>query len=278
MAYAKQNAITNGQDAIAENLMENFEDARRYIDLGIVSADIPDDSVDTPEIVKGEISLVAGNDHQFTCGDSWGSFKDVEPRNFTAFSNTSKQEVTGAWANQATGASAPPDTMIASQIGHLVGTMKEFTLEQRGLVTYRCFLNVRIPPAVNKYVLNTSVYPEHLYTTYLYMTDDGGLTTEAFQSKGYFYDECSFSSGGGTTSSWQGPVVQDPMRDGAAGDGYGANIYDPYYRRQYPMVYTKVLAAGTYKWGVVYDAHHPECFIECTNATLEVEYVGSNIT
>ena len=278
MAYVKQHAITTGQDAIAANLMENFEDARRYIDTGIASTDIPDDSVDTPEIVKGEINLVAGNEHQFTCGDGWGSFMDVESRNFTAFSNTSKQEVTGKWTQQATGTGAPPNTMIASQIGHLVGTMKEFTLEHRALVTYRCFLNVRIPPANNKYVLDTAQYPEHLYTTYLYMTDDGGETTEAFQSKGYFYDECAVSSAGATVSSWQGPVVQDPMRDGAAGDGYGANIYPPYYRRQYPMVYTKVLAAGTYKWGVVYDAHHPNCFIECTNATLEIEYVGANIS
>ena len=61
MAYAKQNAITNGNNAVAIDLMENFEDARRYIDTGIISGDIPADTIDTPEIVKGELSMVAGN-------------------------------------------------------------------------------------------------------------------------------------------------------------------------------------------------------------------------
>ena len=278
MAYAKQNAITNGNNAVAIDLMENFEDARRYIDTGIISGDIPADTIDTPEITKGELSTVAGNYHQFTCGDGYGNFMDVEPRNFTAFSNTSKQEVTGLWTNQATGASTPPDTMIASQIGHLTGTIKEFTLPHRALVTYRCFLNVRIPPAANKYVLDTTKYPEHNYTTYLYVTTDGGDSTEAFKTKGYFYDECVFSSAGATLSSWGGPVTQDPMRDGAAGDGFSAVVSATMYRRQYSMVHTAVLAAGSYKWGVVYDAHHPAGFIECTNVTLETEFVGSNIS
>ena len=67
MACTKAHALTAGTNAEAEKLAENYEDARRYINRDIVAADLAVDSVDFPEIVRGEYSDITGL-HQFTFG------------------------------------------------------------------------------------------------------------------------------------------------------------------------------------------------------------------
>ena len=87
MAYVKQHTITNGQPAQAVQVTENFEDVKRYIDRGIIQADLSNASVDAPEIVRGEINAYT-RDHQFTCGDGYGIFLDSNTRNIQPMTNT----------------------------------------------------------------------------------------------------------------------------------------------------------------------------------------------
>ncbi len=68
MSYTPPNAFVAGTQVDAVPVQANFDALRRYINRGIVSADIKDQSVDTTDIVRGEYAQVV-RDHQFTTGD-----------------------------------------------------------------------------------------------------------------------------------------------------------------------------------------------------------------
>ena len=102
MAYVKANALTVGNNAEAEKLAENYEDARRYINRDIAAADLAADSVDFPEIVRGEYSDITGL-HQFTFGHSWGVFKDRKLRQINPISGRIKNESQGRDDDQSNG-------------------------------------------------------------------------------------------------------------------------------------------------------------------------------
>lgn len=68
MSYTPPNVFVTGTQVDASPLQANFDALRRYIDRGIVSADIGDQTVDTTDIVRGEYAQVV-RDHQFTTGD-----------------------------------------------------------------------------------------------------------------------------------------------------------------------------------------------------------------
>ena len=278
MAYVKQHTITNGQPAQAVQVTENFEDVKRYIDRGIIQADLSNASVDAPEIVRGEINAYT-RDHQFTCGDGYGIFLDSNTRNIQPMTNLTKSEYLPYWTNQANSASAPGDSHPISILNTVPHTFKKIELPRRALVTYRCLLFVYINKNKCVDADDNSIIPEHRYTTYLYLTNDNTAASAATTTKGRFFDECAFSnSWAGGPSSWAGPVDQDPMRDGGAGDGYANNIKDWNYRRKYQVTKTWDLNAGTYCFGVMSDVHHDNGYTSPHNITIEVEYVGSNIT
>ena len=278
MAYSKQHAITNGQPAVPEEVVENFEDVRRYINTGIIQADLANTSVAAPEIVRGEMNPYT-RDHQFTCGDGYGIFLDQNTRQIQPFTNLTKSEYLAYWTNQANGASAPGSTHVVSLLQTIPHTFKKIVLTQRALVTYRCLLFVKINENKSPDADNNAVIPKHRFTTYLYLTLDNESASAATTTKGRFFDECAFSnSWAGGPSSWAGPVTQDPMRDGGAGDGYANNINSHFYRRKYQVKKTWDLNAGTYCFGVVGDVHHDNGYSGPHNVTIEVEYVGSNIT
>jgi len=75
------NSFMDGDDVNTNN-----EALRKYLNKDIVSADIADGSVGSPEIVKGEPQFVT-SDHQFTCGSEANQFtpgEDIQRDYFTA--------------------------------------------------------------------------------------------------------------------------------------------------------------------------------------------------
>jgi len=280
MPYTKQFAISTGQPAIAADLIENFEDMRRYINQQVVEADLSSATVGAPEIVRGELTTFSGPEHQFTCGNGYGIFKNTKTRNYSGFSSTTKQEYAGEYADQSAAGLAPPTQQITSQILTLSNTFKRVELEHRAIVTYRAFLDVLLPQVVIPDAADTTgaTIPEHRYTTFMYLSLDGGATTLANTTKGRFFDESLFSSPwAGGPSSWAGPQAQDPMRDQSIPDGYANNIPSEYYRRQYVIYKCIELAPGSYDIGVVADAHHSKGYVKTHNVTIECEYVDDNI-
>jgi len=278
MPYVKQHAIATGQPAQAGEVNENFEDARRYINKDIVQADLANDSVDYPEIVRGELNA-GTQQHQFTAGNSMGNFVDRQSRNINPFTRYTKKETTSLWTDQRNAASAPLTTRPLSQILQLPDNQFSFEMEQRGLVTLRTWIEVIIPATPCNDPEDNTVKCEHRYTTYMYLSDDGGETTMEDTTKGKFYDYSEFSGGGGggSPSSWAGPPNQDPMKT-VADTGWAANIPWSAYNRFYCITRTKIMNAGTHQFGVVYDAHHDVGYAYVCNTTVEIEYIGSNIT
>lgn len=274
MAYVKQFTITTGQPAEPTELMENFEDARRYINQGSIAADLSNDSVDFTEIVKGELTTFSHPEHQFTCGNGYGMFKTGSQKNINAFTNTNKQEYLSIY-NQVLPPVAPGDQHEVVQFITIPDSAKEVVLEHRALVTYRVWFDVTILESPIPDADNVAVIPRHRGTTYFWMTKDGGETREGL-TEGRFYDETTYV-GNPAPSSWAGPATEDPNWDVTAADGFAANISAPLYRRQYCMYYTDVLAAGTYQFGVVANIHHELGLVKVQNITIETENVGASI-
>jgi len=278
MAYVKQHAITTGQPAQAAQVNENFEDARRYINKEIIQGDLANDSVDYPEIVRGELNS-GTKQHQFTCGNSMGNFVDRQSRNINAFTRYTKKEITPLWNNQLNAGSAPSTNRPLSQILTLPDNGFTFELEQRAIVTLRSWIEVHIPETPCQDPEDNATKCEHRYSTFVYLSNDGGETTFANTTKGTFYDYGVFSGGslGGAPSSWAGPPAQDPMKT-HTDTGWSSNIPWSAYNRFYTITKTQLLNAGTHEFSVVYDTHHDVGYFFTCNTTLEVEYVGTNIT
>ena len=278
MPYVKQHAITTGQPAQASEVNENFEDARRYINKDIVQADLANESIDYPEIVRGERNAGTGQ-HQFTCGNSAGIFLDRTTMNINAFTRYTKKEITPLWNDQQNAAVTPTTSLPLSQTLSLPDTAFDFELEQRALVTFRTWIEVYIPETPCNDPEDNATICEHRYTTYFYISSNGGETTWADTSKGRFFDYGVFSGGGGGggPSSWAGPPSQDPMKT-IADTGWASNIPWSAYNRFYCITKSLLLTAGNHKLGVVYDAHHDVGYCWASNSTLEVEYIGANIT
>lgn len=77
MSYITPNVFVTGTPVAASGLQGNFDALRRYINRGIISADIADQSVDTTDIVRGEYASVV-RDHQFTTGDIMTSVTEID--------------------------------------------------------------------------------------------------------------------------------------------------------------------------------------------------------
>jgi hypothetical protein len=77
MAYTPPNVFVAGTAVDATALQGNTTALRKYINSGIVQADIKQPSVDTTDIVRGEYANVV-RDHQFTTGDVFTNFVDSD--------------------------------------------------------------------------------------------------------------------------------------------------------------------------------------------------------
>lgn len=279
MAYTKAHALTAGTNAEAEKLAENYEDARRYINRDIVAADLAVDSVDFPEIVRGEYSDITGL-HQFTFGFGWGLFLDRQLRNVNPISNKSKNEALGVLDNQnGTGPPAADVTHVVTMWQTVPDSGIQIELERAALVTYRAWTEVVIAENLcEATAIDMNVIPQHRYTTFTALRDPTVAATDdvvplATSTLGRHYDETEYASGGSAPSSWGGPTAQDPYYDTTSSDGYKDNIYPYYYRRMYCITKTWELSAGLHNFGLLVDAHHHNGVFWTTNCTVEVEYV-----
>jgi len=279
MAYTKANALTAGTNAEAEKLAENYEDARRYINRDIVAADLAVDSVDFPEIVRGEYSDITGL-HQFTFGFGWGLFLDRQLRNVNPISNKSKNESIGSIRNQSALGTSAATSHIVTMWQTVPDSGIQIELERAALVTYRAWTEVVIAENLCKATAPTmNVIPQHRYTTFTALRDPTVAAGDDpvplnDSTLGRHYDETEFAtSGTPANSSWAGPIGQDPYRDTTSSDGYKQNIYPYYYRRMYCITKTWELSAGLHNFGLLVDAHHHNGVFWTTNCTVEVEYI-----
>lgn len=77
MAYTPPNVFVNATPVDADDLQQNFDALRRYINRDIVAADVAVDSVTTTDLVRGEYAAVT-RDHQFMTGDVYTLFNETD--------------------------------------------------------------------------------------------------------------------------------------------------------------------------------------------------------
>lgn len=86
MPYVPPNVVVAGTPVDADDLQQNTDSMRRYLNRGVVSADIGPTSVTTNDIVRGEyVSVVP--DHQFTTGDLYTQFVDENVYDYDYFTS-----------------------------------------------------------------------------------------------------------------------------------------------------------------------------------------------
>lgn len=76
MAYTPPNIFTATTTMAAGDVDQNNLALRTYLNVGIIAADIPNNTVNTIDIVRGEFLGVL-NDNQFTTGDMYTQFVDL---------------------------------------------------------------------------------------------------------------------------------------------------------------------------------------------------------
>ena len=77
MAYTPPNVFVNATPVDADDLQQNFDALRRYINRDIIAADVAVDSVTTTDLVRGEYAAVT-RDHQFMTGDVYTLFNETD--------------------------------------------------------------------------------------------------------------------------------------------------------------------------------------------------------
>ena len=77
MPYTPPVVFANGNPVYAEELQTTFDSLREYLNTGILTTDVANDSVFTNEIVRGEYYNVV-RDHQFTTGDLYTQFEEID--------------------------------------------------------------------------------------------------------------------------------------------------------------------------------------------------------
>lgn len=82
MPYTPPNVFVTATPVDSAQLQANFDTLRRYINRGIISADIKDQSVDTTDLVRGEYANVV-RDHQFMTGDVMTSINEIDTYSYS---------------------------------------------------------------------------------------------------------------------------------------------------------------------------------------------------
>lgn len=98
MSYTPPNVFVSGDPVLADDINENNDAFRKYINRDIVATDIIADTFDTPDILKGEYYNVV-TDHQFTTGDLYTQATVADFAGERAyFTSTYKPTVDGQWS------------------------------------------------------------------------------------------------------------------------------------------------------------------------------------
>jgi len=79
MPYTAPNTFVTATPIDAEEIVENNEELRKYLNTDIIQADIDDGTVDTTDIVRGEYFQVT-KDHQFTSGDIYSQYRGSQTK------------------------------------------------------------------------------------------------------------------------------------------------------------------------------------------------------
>lgn len=89
MSYSPPNTFAPNTVIIGNEVNTNNAALRHYVNVGIITADITDGTVDTVDIVRGEFVGVVP-DHQFTSGDMYTQFVDLLRTNELYFTGHTK--------------------------------------------------------------------------------------------------------------------------------------------------------------------------------------------
>lgn len=89
MPYTRTNAYVAGDPVEADDIRQNHEQLRAYLNRRIIDDDIASDSVDWTQILSGEFLPITG-DCRFTTGNLYSEFIDSEPSHLTLISSTMK--------------------------------------------------------------------------------------------------------------------------------------------------------------------------------------------
>jgi len=166
------NSFTTATDISALDLQENQEAVRKYINKEIAYADLEDECVDYPEIVKGEFRP-ASRDHQFTFGDLYTQFSDTQIFNRSYFTGCLKQTA---------------DLTTATQYIKIPNTGKRFYLEEDSLVIYHAWIQIVIS---REYLAHTIPGLDQV----LFLDIDNGRVSESYTMA--FSDYPSSATAGG---------------------------------------------------------------------------------
>ena len=90
MPYTAPNTFVSGNNIQADELTENNEALRLYINSAIAGTDIQNQSIGTQEILRGEYLGVV-KEHQFVSGDIIGTYRDTQVFNRSYFTGQMKQ-------------------------------------------------------------------------------------------------------------------------------------------------------------------------------------------
>lgn len=177
MPFTVPNVFVNATVIDADKIVENNEALRKYLNTGIVQADIDDASVGTTDIVRGEYSQVS-RDHQFTSGDIYTQYRkgDVKSRTYTTGQLKEIDDLgsTIQWLN-------------------IPGTGKRFFLEDDATVFFHVYSEVRTPEdqLTDNLILEYSYYTININGSYA-----SDATAYSFEEKsstlsGLINDGCS---------------------------------------------------------------------------------------
>jgi len=119
MAFTTPNIFTATTTMVAADVDQNNLALRTYLNVGIVAADIPNNVVNTVDIVRGEFLGVL-NDNQFTTGDMYTQFVDLLTTNEQYWTAHVK----------------PYDTAAASPYTYIQNSGKRLVLEHQADVIF----------------------------------------------------------------------------------------------------------------------------------------------
>lgn len=158
MAYTPTNVFTGGTPVRANQLQQNTDGLRRYINREIVQADIDDNSVTTTDIVRGEYVQVV-SDHLFTTGDMMTAFNEVDFYNRNYYTSHFKQY--DLYSNKMMQVPNMGRRVVMEHDGHIVFTV---SVSARGDANYQLIGEKRENPvyvqiSLNDRVLSTDYKP-----------------------------------------------------------------------------------------------------------------------
>lgn len=200
MPFTAPNVFTSGTNIVADELQENQDELRRYLNTEIDIADIENHVIDVQDIIRGEPYIVT-RDHQFTSGDMYTHFYDTSTRNRTYITGTGRQvldyETFGNWTNTTTGQPGELATSTATYYQDLANIGKRIYLEASAYVIVHMWIQFRVPgPSIEK----NTIYPDHMVQFFgnIYNTTEQPVERHGTFAMSFTEDGSSTLAGDGT--------------------------------------------------------------------------------